>query len=122
MAQTGLNHKSQESEDVMDNIYKIKQTEKVALAFVLSLTLIISSLNYVFAEDLLGTPLQQIKKGISPQDVKCKTGLELIFKATDGSPACVTIFTKDKLVSRGWADADGFGGKFAIGGVVKTLD
>ena len=121
MAQTGLNHKSQESEDVMDNIYKIKQTEKVALAFVLSLTLIISSLNYVFAEDLLGTPLQQIKKGISPQDVKCKTGLELIFKATDGSPACVTIFTKDKLVSRGWAKNDGFGSKFAIGGL-RTLD
>ena len=90
---------------------------KATLAFVLSLALLISSIDHVFAEEILGTPLQQIKKGISPQDVKCKSGLELIFKATDGSPACVSIFTKDKLVSRGWADADGFGGKFAIGGV-----
>ena len=94
---------------------------RTTLAFALSLTMLISSIDHAFAEEVLGTPLQQIKKGISPQDVKCKSGLELIFKATDGSPACVSIFTKDKLVSRGWADADGFGGKFAIGGV-RTLD
>lgn len=94
---------------------------RATLAFALSLTLLISSLDYAFAEEVLGTPLQQIKKGISPQDVKCKSGLELIFKATDGSPACVTIFTKDKLVNRGWAETDGFGGKFAIGGV-RTLN
>jgi len=94
---------------------------KVVLAFVMSLAMLVSSLNYASAEDILGTPLQQIKRGISPQDIKCKDGLELIFKALDGSPACVTIFTKDKLVNRGWATEEGFGGKFAVGGV-RTLN
>lgn len=96
--------------------FECKKTSWAALTFVLSLAVLISSLNHAFTEEVLGTPLQQIKKGISPQDVKCKDGLELIFKATDGSPACVTIFTKDRLEQRGWAEPDGFGGKFAIGG------
>ncbi len=90
---------------------------KSVLTFAIFLTIFISSFSYSFAEKILATPLYQIKKGTSPQDVHCKAGLELIFKATDGSPACVTIFTKDKLVAREWAANDGFGGKFAIGGV-----
>ena len=89
---------------------------KAMLAIGISLASLISSSNYSLA-DMIGKPLHQIKMGISPQHVQCKADLELIFKSTDGSPACVSIFTKDKLVYRGWAAIDGFGGKFAVGGV-----
>jgi len=49
------------------------------------------------------SPKKQLAKGISPSDVSCKAGLELIFKYTDGSPACVKAETINKLISRGWA-------------------
>ena len=48
-------------------------------------------------------PLQQLKSGISVQDVKCKQGLQLIVKAEDGSPACVSPNTAQILIERGWA-------------------
>lgn len=48
-------------------------------------------------------PQQQLKNGFLPQQVICKDGLELIFKSTNGSPACVTPKTAEKLVERGWA-------------------
>ncbi len=50
----------------------------------------------------LFSPRQQIANGISPTDVICKEGLELIFKATDESPACVKSETAVKLIERGW--------------------
>jgi len=48
------------------------------------------------------SPKKQLAKGISASDVVCKDGLELIFKSTDGSPACVKAETINKLISRGW--------------------
>ncbi len=48
-------------------------------------------------------PLAQLRSGIMAKDVKCLQGLELVFKAYDGSPACVTQDILEKLVSRGWA-------------------
>ena len=95
---------------------------RASIAFALAFALLVSSLSYAFAEGPIGTPLHQIKKGISPERVYCRADLELVFKATDGSPACVTIFTKDKLVQRGWAANEGFGGKFAIGGRDRSLE
>ncbi len=50
-------------------------------------------------------PLQQVKEGIAPEDVECKSGFELIFKASVGSPACVSPATATKLVALGWASA-----------------
>ena len=47
-------------------------------------------------------PKQQIKSGVKPIDVTCKEGLELIFKSSDNSPACVKLETKEKLIERGW--------------------
>ncbi len=49
-------------------------------------------------------PLQQTNLRITPDNVICKEGLELIFKVDD-SPACVTADTADKLRGRGWAVA-----------------
>ncbi len=48
------------------------------------------------------SPRNQIALGVSPDAVICKQGLELIFKASNGSPACVTPETFGKLVQRGW--------------------
>jgi len=49
------------------------------------------------------SPLKQFKSGIAPSNIQCKTDFELIFKAEDGSPACVTPTNAEKLISRGWA-------------------
>ncbi len=48
-------------------------------------------------------PLKQMQSGVSAESVVCKDGLELIFKARDGSAACVLPSTASKLVERGWA-------------------
>jgi glucose/arabinose dehydrogenase len=48
------------------------------------------------------SPLKQVKTGILPSDVACKTGYELILKSTTGNPACVFPPTVSKLVSVGW--------------------
>jgi len=48
------------------------------------------------------SPLKQVKAGILPSDVACKTGFELILKSTTGNPACVFPPTASKLVSVGW--------------------
>ncbi|HYL66862.1 MAG TPA: hypothetical protein VEU72_06875 [Nitrosopumilaceae archaeon] len=49
------------------------------------------------------SPLQQSKSGIAAKDVACKEGLQLIIKAEDDSPACVSSYNINKLVERGWA-------------------
>jgi len=57
--------------------------------------------DYGFINDL--TPLKQYMNGIPSGDVLCNEGLALIFKSTDGSPACVKSKTAQKLIERGWA-------------------
>ena len=49
------------------------------------------------------TPWQQLRAGTAPKDVSCRQGLWLIFKKSDGSPACVKPDTAQKLIERGWA-------------------
>ena len=46
-------------------------------------------------------PLKQIKEGVNPEDVQCKSSMELIFKIS-GEPACVKTSSVQKLVSWGW--------------------
>lgn len=48
-------------------------------------------------------PLKQIQSGVAASDVVCKEGLELIFKASNGNPTCVSPTTATKLVAKGWA-------------------
>ena len=48
-------------------------------------------------------PLKQIKSGVAIKDVKCTNNFQLIFKAEDGSPACVKPDTSKILIERGWA-------------------
>ena len=51
------------------------------------------------------SPLDQFKSGISATDVKCKSGLVLIKKLSDNSPACVTSKTAIRLTERGWTNS-----------------
>ena len=52
---------------------------------------------------VLDSPLKQISQGIDSDSIVCKAGLELVFKSTDNSPACVKPSTGEKLILRGWA-------------------
>ncbi len=49
------------------------------------------------------SPKKQLEFGVTPVDIICKEGLELIFKSSDNSPACVKPATAEKLIERGWA-------------------
>ncbi|MDE1829431.1 MAG: hypothetical protein KGI25_03815 [Thaumarchaeota archaeon] len=49
------------------------------------------------------SPLNQTKSGVPVKNVVCGQGLELVIKNEDGSPACVTPETAQKLVERHWA-------------------
>ncbi|MBI3640679.1 MAG: hypothetical protein HY223_10305 [Thaumarchaeota archaeon] len=48
------------------------------------------------------SPLKQFKDGIPLPNIFCKSGLVLVFKISDGSPACMKSETAQKLVERGW--------------------
>ncbi len=57
-------------------------------------------------------PLKQFKLGIKIDDITCKSGLDLIIKAEDGSPNCVTIETgKNLVLFHDWATTFGTGMK-----------
>jgi hypothetical protein len=38
------------------------------------------------------SPLKQFKSGVDAQKVECKTGLELVIKAENNSPTCVSRY------------------------------
>jgi hypothetical protein len=47
-------------------------------------------------------PLQQLEAGVEPQEVTCESGMELLIKNSDGSPACVRPITAERLIQLGW--------------------
>ena len=54
-------------------------------------------------EEVFGLPpLKQLKEGVEPEDVTCKSGFKLLFKPS-GDPACVKTSSVQKLVSKGWS-------------------
>lgn len=48
-------------------------------------------------------PMKQLKFNVQPYEVYCKENLNLIFKSSDNSPACVKPESIPKLIERGWA-------------------
>ena len=52
-------------------------------------------------EDKTASPLKQINEGVTPENVICKEGLELVFKL-NGQPACVKTSSIQKLIAWGW--------------------
>ena len=79
------------------NMTSSAQTMNVTKSFLLTIA------NQPAQTTTISSPLAQFKSGISANDVKCKQGLQLVIKAEDSSPACVTPDTATKLMSRGWA-------------------
>jgi hypothetical protein len=51
------------------------------------------------------SPLKQLNAGISPGQFTCMSGLTLVIKSEDNSPACIKSSTIPKLVERGWTRA-----------------
>lgn len=52
---------------------------------------------------IIMSPLKQFRSGVAAQDVTCNKGLQLVIKANDNSPACVSSSTAARLVILGWA-------------------
>ena len=48
------------------------------------------------------SPRAQMLAGLSANQIMCKEGLNLVFKATDGSAICVKASTVYKLIERSW--------------------
>ena len=69
------------------------------------MAIIVSSIGMlsVYSEDLIASPLKQIKDGLMPEEVVCSDNLNLAIKKTNSNPACVKPDTLQKLVERGWA-------------------
>lgn len=49
------------------------------------------------------SPLQQFKSGVGIEEIKCKEGLQLVMKKTNGNPACLRPATVATLIEQGWA-------------------
>lgn len=49
------------------------------------------------------TPIKQLMQGVPIHDIKCNTGLSLVIKMSNNSPACVKPATASRLVAIGWA-------------------
>lgn len=67
----------------------------IALFLILSIG-IIGNLTSADAE----SPRKQMKRGVSAEDISCKDGLSLVIR-NNGSPACVSKETADRLEKRG---------------------
>jgi hypothetical protein len=70
-----------------------------------SFQFLIHDINETYAQKppaYFASPLQQIKAGVSAQNVKCGVNFSLVIKSEDGSPACVKPDTAQILVERGW--------------------
>lgn len=48
-------------------------------------------------------PLKQISQGVDQSNVTCTEGKELVFKKSNGMPACVNPASIEKLIQRDWA-------------------
>jgi hypothetical protein len=57
---------------------------------------------------IVDSPLKQFKSGVTANNVTCNQGLELIFKAEDGSPSCVSPQTGTKLIQMGGSTSNRF--------------
>lgn len=57
----------------------------------------------VMAKKFHFAPLKQVYVGLGALDVECNTKFQLVLKAADYKPACVSPSIAQELVKRGWA-------------------
>ncbi|MEM4252375.1 MAG: hypothetical protein QXE84_02500 [Candidatus Nitrosotenuis sp.] len=94
--------------EIYDDIPKTDEksmqlVNNITCIVLLSISLLVVSVNHV--EAVTGDympPLKQFKSGIKVENVTCQNNLQLIFKATNGYPACVKASSVSKLLTRGW--------------------
>ena len=55
----------------------------------------------VVSKKAITSPLKQLKSGIASNDIKCREGLQLMFKVKKGDPICVKPETAAKLFKLG---------------------
>jgi len=72
---------------------------KVSLGMALFLILLIGIVGNLASVDA-ESPRKQMSRGVSVEDISCKTGLSLVIR-NNGSPACVSEDTADRLEKRG---------------------
>jgi len=77
-------------------------TNKEAVCLIKMLDLAYENKNVGAENKKFMSPKMQIFCGTFPHKVQCHDGLELIFKKSDNSPACVKSTTAEKLAERGW--------------------
>lgn len=51
------------------------------------------------------SPLKQMATGIEPHEIQCKSGQQLVFKASNWRPACVNESSYQILLERGWVSS-----------------
>jgi len=73
-----------------------------SLIFLFAFSMISISYSQNYLADPI-SPRDQLLLGVSPFDVKCKADFQLIFKATNSMPVCVSSNTAQKLFARSWA-------------------
>ena len=55
----------------------------------------------VVSKKAITSPLKQLKSGIASNDIKCREGLQLVFKVKNGYPICIKPETATKLFKLG---------------------
>jgi len=89
-------------------VTNMKNFKSMFLVFALT-ALVATSFQYVSAEKIgestmsLDSPRKQMALGVDLHEIQCKTSYELVFKATDWSPACVMPSSVERLIQMGWA-------------------
>jgi hypothetical protein len=63
----------------------------------------IASVPYLLADIQIESPRKQMEHGVLAYDVKCKTGLQLALRVSDGSAVCLMPPHIQLLIERGWA-------------------
>ena len=106
----GFEKEEKKFSDPIKHVFTIdfsKESSKIEIiGFMVSLELTDTKKKLCIKERLQKyPPRQQLEFGVSNTDIICKEGLQLIFKSTDSSPACVKSKTAQKLIERGWASS-----------------
>jgi hypothetical protein len=55
--------------------------------------------------DVVDSPLKQLIAGIDPHEIQCKTGQQLVFKASNWRPVCINESSFGILLNRGWVSS-----------------
>ena len=88
--------------------YIVNATENTTFRAGESFEVVGSDLSVTVNSTHVISPLKQFKSGIGALDVTCKTGLQLVIKSEDHSPACVTPEHVTRLIQNGWTVSNPF--------------